>query len=113
MNANLKNCSACGKLFIAKPKQKLCLDCFEELQAEEARIIRYVDTHKEAATLDKICEGTGAEPRMILRMIHDSRFLHTDVDISYPCESCGAPITRGRYCAGCMHDFKVGAERFG
>lgn len=111
MNGNLKNCPSCGKLFIAQPKQRLCVDCFEKQREEEERIIRYVNTHKDAATLDKIAEGTGADPQEILRMIHESRFLQTDVEVSYPCESCGTLITRGRYCAGCMRDFQAGAER--
>ena len=46
-------------------------------------------------------------------MIHESRFLQADREISYPCESCGTLITRGRYCAGCMRDFKAGTERIG
>ena len=113
MNGNLKNCPACGKLFIAQPKQKLCPDCFDKQREEEERIIRYVNTHPEEATLDKISEGTGTAPQVILRMIHESRLLQADVEIRYPCESCGTLITRGRYCAGCMRDFKAGADRLG
>ena len=113
MNGNLKNCPACGKLFIAQPKQKLCPACFDKQREEEERIIRYVNTHPEEATLDKISEGTGTAPQVILRMIHESRLLQADVEIRYPCESCGTLITRGRYCAGCMRDFKAGADRLG
>ena len=43
MNGNLKNCPSCGKLFIAQPKQRLCMDCFEKQREEEERIIRYVN----------------------------------------------------------------------
>ena len=75
MNGNLKNCPSCGKLFLAQPKQKLCTDCFEKQREEEESIIRYVNTHPEASTLDAIVEGTGAPPKEILRMIHESRFL--------------------------------------
>ena len=113
MNGNLKNCPSCGKLFLAQPKQKLCTDCFEKQREEEESIIRYVNTHPEASTLDAIVEGTGAPPKEILRMIHESRFLQADREISYPCESCGTLITRGRYCAGCMRDFKAGTDRIG
>ena len=113
MNGNLKNCPSCGKLFLAQPKQKLCTDCFEKQREEEESIIRYVNTHPEASTLDAIVEGTGAPPKEILRMIHESRFLQADREISYPCESCGTLITRRRYCAGCMRDFKAGTERIG
>lgn len=113
MNGNLKNCPSCGKLFIAQPKQRLCMDCFEKQREEEERIIRYVNVHPEVTTLDEIAAGTGAEPKEILRMIHDSRLLQADREIRYPCESCGTLITRGRYCAGCMRDFKAGADRVG
>ena len=113
MNGNLKNCPSCGKLFLAQPKQKLCADCFEKQREEEERIIRYVNAHPDVTTLDEIVGGTGAEPKEILRMIHDSRLLQADREIRYPCESCGTLITRGRYCAGCMRDFKAGADRIG
>ncbi len=111
MNGNLKNCASCGKLFMAQPKQKLCQDCSERQREEEERLINYVNAHHDAATLDKICEGTGAPRREVLRMIHEGRFLQTDVEVSYPCESCGTLITRGRYCAGCMRDFKSGTAQ--
>ena len=52
MNGNLKNCPSCGKLFIAQPKQRLCMDCFEKQREEEERIIRYVNAHPEVTTLD-------------------------------------------------------------
>ena len=80
MNGNLKNCPSCGKLFLAQPKQKLCTDCFEKQREEEESIIRYVNTHPEASTLDAIVEGTGAPPKEILRIIHESRFLQADRD---------------------------------
>ena len=47
MNGNLKNCPSCGKLFIAQPKQRLCMDCFEKQREEEERIICYVNAHPE------------------------------------------------------------------
>ena len=57
MNGNLKNCPSCGKLFIAQPKQRLCMDCFEKQREEEERIIRYVNAHPEVPTLDEIAAG--------------------------------------------------------
>ena len=69
MNGNLKNCPACGKLFLAQPKQRLCADCFEKQREEEERIIRYVNAHPEVTTLDEIAAGTGAEGDPA----HDSR----------------------------------------
>jgi hypothetical protein len=34
-------------------------------------------------------------------MIREGRFVTDGVQLEYPCESCGSPITHGRFCDKC------------
>lgn len=96
------NCPVCGKLYM-EAGQHMCRDCYEKELEDETTVATFVRDN-EKATVKEICEGTGVKERVVMRMIKAGRFIETGIQITYPCESCGAPITRGRLCDRCNAD---------
>ena len=43
---------------------------------------------------------------MIRRLIQEGRFIQVGVQMSYPCEKCGAPIVTGKFCPKCMEEMQ-------
>lgn len=98
----LKNCPECGKLYI-ESTAGMCPDCARLEQINEKKIADYAREHPDSSIAD-IHEATGVKESTILRMIREGRFLSL-ASISYPCESCGAPIAKGRVCEKCRKNF--------
>lgn len=99
----IKNCPKCGKLYLENSR-KMCPDCFAAEEEMERIVMDYVrDNHQ--ANLKEIVEDTGVSEKIVIRMIREGRFIEHDVPISYPCSSCGAPITHGKVCKKCSSSF--------
>ena len=98
---SLMNCKDCGNIMVENPSG-LCPECLRlDVEAEDkvAEFLR--ETAK--ASIDEISQATGVKAKIILRMIKRGR-ITSDVTISYPCDTCGAPITEGRVCEACAHN---------
>ena len=101
MAAKMKNCPSCGRIYVPlNAAQKLCPDCMDKLRAKEHEVIEYVRDHPKIK-INELIEETGASEKMIKRMIREGRFIQTGVQMTYPCEKCGAPITQGKLCPKC------------
>ena len=59
----------------------------------------------------EIVDDTGVKERVVLRMLKNGRFIAQGLEITYPCQSCGAPITTGKLCSKCSQDILNQAER--
>lgn len=95
---NLINCIECGNLCVENPS-KLCNNCIRAEEEAEDKVAEYLrNTVK--ATLEDIHKATGVKHKVILRMLKRGR-IFSDAIISYPCETCGAPINEGRVCINC------------
>jgi len=79
---------------------KVCMDCYEQIQKKEQEVVSYVRENRGAKVPD-ICEATGAPIGMIKKMIREGRFEQIGVKMTYPCEKCGAPIISGKLCQQC------------
>ena len=100
MAGKMKNCSSCGKVFIAINNSRVCPDCREKEEQWEKEIIEYVREHPKSQ-IPEIVEATGVQEPIIRRMIREGRFLSSNVELFYPCEKCGSPIQKGQYCDKC------------
>ena len=98
----LGNCPVCGKLYM-ETGQRMCRDCYEKELEDENTVATFVRDH-DKATVKEICDGTGVKERVVMRMVRAGRFIESGIAISYPCESCGTPITRGRLCEKCNNN---------
>ncbi|MDR7866325.1 MAG: flagellar protein [Sporomusaceae bacterium] len=95
---NLTNCIECGGLCVENPS-KLCNNCIRAEEEAEDKVAEYL-RNADRATLDDINKATGVKHKIILRMLKRGR-IFSDAIISYPCETCGAPINEGRVCTSC------------
>ena len=105
----LKNCSECGKLY-TEVGQGMCRDCYEKEQEQEQVVYDYVRDHDKCG-IKEIVDDTGVKERVVLRMLKNGRFIAQGLEITYPCQSCGAPITTGTLCSKCSQDILNQAER--
>lgn len=105
MAGKMKNCSSCGKVFIAINNSRVCSDCREKEEQWEKEIIEYVREHPKSQ-IPEIVEATGVQEPIIRRMIREGRFLSSNVELFYPCEKCGSPIQKGQYCDKCQKEMR-------
>ena len=105
MAGKMKNCSSCGKVFIAINNSRVCPDCREKEEQWEKEIIEYVREHPKSQ-IPEIVEATGVQEPIIRRMIREGRFLSSNVELFYPCEKCGSPIQKGQYCDKCQKEMR-------
>ena len=112
----LANCRNCGKLYMEN-EFGICVDCIRLQNEEEAKVVAYLRDVVDHASVLEIHEATGVKERVIMKMITQGRIV-SGVEISYPCETCGAPIIHGRLCEKCnnnivsqIRDIKDAAEK--
>jgi len=94
----LANCKECGKLFMQNPSG-LCLDCYRIEEENEEKVASYLRDHRRAS-IPEVNEATGVAEKIILKMLKNGR-ITGDIEVAYPCESCGKLITEGRVCLEC------------
>lgn len=94
----LSNCKECGKLFVQNPAG-ICPDCYRLEEEQEDQVASYLRDNRRA-TIGEVHEATGIPEKIILKMIKKGR-ITGDVQLEYPCESCGRSILEGRVCAEC------------
>jgi len=97
----LKNCPECGRLFVENPSG-MCHACYEQVEHDELKVVDFLREARKAS-LKEIHEATGVKESIIMRMLKRGR-VFSDFEVTYPCESCGAPISEGRLCARCSKD---------
>lgn len=104
MPGKIKNCPSCGRLYQDFGKH-LCPDCLRKQEEKEREVVDYVRDNPDSK-IPEICEATGAKESMIKRLIREGRFIQVGVQLSYPCEKCGAPIITGKFCPKCMEEMQ-------
>ena len=98
----LKNCAACGKMFVANRGEKLCRDCMIKEEEKEREILDYVREHQ-GCSISEVMEEFGVTEKFVKNMISKGLFANIDrSDMFYPCQSCGKPIKNGTYCSDCL-----------
>ncbi len=94
----LINCGECGNLCVESPSN-LCTNCMRAEEEAEDKVAEYL-RNRQKASLEEIHKATGVKHKVILRMLKRGR-IFSDAIVTYPCETCGAPITEGRVCSNC------------
>ncbi len=105
----LKNCPVCGKLFTCISRN-LCPECIAREEETLGNIQSYIDEHKNA-TIPEISEGTGIPVERIVSLLQNGRLVTTRANQLLTCERCGAPISYGRFCAGCSTALKSSFQK--
>ena len=102
MQQKLKNCSVCGRMFVATRGEKLCRDCIIKEEEKEREVLDYVREHQ-GCPISEVVEAMGITDKFIKNMINKGLFANVERnDMYYPCSSCGKPIRHGTYCSDCL-----------
>ena len=97
----VRACRSCKRLFnyIAGPVR--CPACSEALEKKFQQVKSYIWDHK-TATLQEISEANDVAVGQLRQWVREERLCFTDESpVGLECESCGATIKTGRYCANC------------
>lgn len=100
MNANLRNCPQCGRLF-SPGSRNICSRCLDKEEEEYMIVRKYVRDHPGASVFEA-SEETGVEEDKIMQFIRDGRLVSKGFKGSLQCEGCGKPLDSGRFCADCI-----------
>lgn len=98
---SLRNCIECGAICVENPTN-LCPACLKAEEEAEDKVAAFLRDIRQAS-LEEIHKATGVKHKIILRMLKRGR-IFSDAVVSYPCETCGAPITEGRVCDDCSQN---------
>ncbi|PKM77587.1 MAG: MerR family transcriptional regulator [Firmicutes bacterium HGW-Firmicutes-15] len=99
MNASLRNCPECGRVF-GYMGRNLCPDCLDKEEKDFKEVRKYVRDHPGAGVFE-VAEGTGIEEETIMQFLRDGRLQSRGFQGTLECERCGNKISGGRYCEFC------------
>lgn len=101
---DIRNCPKCERIF-QYAGRNLCPVCVQEEEAEYEKVRDYLRDH-EGSSVDEVAEATGVDPKAIMHFLRQGRLLVKDgFSSGLYCESCGAPISGGRFCDKCSKAF--------
>ncbi|MDR7235676.1 TIGR03826 family flagellar region protein [Neobacillus drentensis] len=100
----LKNCPKCGKLFLLI--RNICDNCYQKQEDDFLKAAAYLREHS-GITIQELSDETGVSVSQIRHFIWAGRILVDNFpNLSYPCETCGNMIHKGRKCSSCMDTLK-------
>lgn len=100
MSLNVGNCPRCGKLF-AKNFRDVCPACMKEIDLQYEACVKFLRENR-GCTIQELSEETGVPYRQIVKFIREGRISIINApNMSYPCETCGAPIRENTICDNC------------
>lgn len=95
----LANCRACGRLY-ARGVSDLCDTCRAAEDKDFERVQAALD-EEPSLDVNGLAETSGVDRGRILQFLRTGRLILAEGALPLSCESCGAPIDHGRYCARC------------
>lgn len=104
------NCRRCGKIFSHTDKP-ICPECVKKEEEDFAAVKDYIKENP-GKNMQEISDETGVPIKILTKFLREGRIEFSDGSASYiSCESCGAPLSSGRYCNSCLS--KLGKEIMG
>ncbi|HZG71722.1 MAG TPA: TIGR03826 family flagellar region protein [Chondromyces sp.] len=108
------NCPRCGELFMKNAFREVCAKCAKEEEEHFNQVYRFLRKRENrAATIERIMEVTGVDEELIYKWVRKGR-LHPAhfPNLGYPCDRCGAVITKGKMCVRCVEELQNDLEAF-
>ena len=107
---NVRNCRKCGRIFNYVVGPHICPACREAMEEDFQKVKAYIRDNA-GATVTQVAEECAVEIGQIHQWLREERLSLSDGSgIVLQCESCGAPITSGRYCEGCKRKLTMGLQ---
>lgn len=103
----VRNCPRCGKVFTVLPSKTVCPDC-EKREDEEFKMVKSYIEDNPQCSLDEVVAETEVPLKRIAKFIREGRLeISPGLRGDFRCESCGAEISKGRYCHSCFAKMKT------
>lgn len=98
---NVRACRNCRKLFNSPFGKVICPSCEEKMEDDLAKVKNYLWDNK-GASIPQVARECDVHPNQIRQWLKEERIqLAEGSVIEMMCETCGTPITTGRYCEKC------------
>lgn len=95
------NCPRCGKVF-QKNLRNQCSDCSRSLDTALNGCLDYLRKHYKS-TCRQVSLETGVSTHQLYAWMKEGKLLLADYpNLSYPCETCAAPIRKHKMCPDCL-----------
>ena len=107
----LRTCKKCGKIFQYITGAPICSRC-KKAEEELFQVIKEYLRANKGASMEEVCEVTGASVKMIERYLREGRLeVTSDSPIALNCEQCGTKIRTGRLCDRCRARLNNGLSK--
>ena len=94
------NCPGCGRVF-QRNLRNMCMDCIKSIDDEFEACYRFM-LYNRRATTEQLRQATGVSQQRITQWMKDHRLSAADFpNLTYSCNSCGAPIRQHHLCLPC------------
>ena len=98
---DVKNCKKCKRLFNYISGPAICPQCREELEKKFQEVKKYLFDNRGANIAD-VVENCDIDEAQIRQWIREERLeFSSGINIGVTCETCGTPISTGRFCEKC------------
>lgn len=107
----LANCPNCDKVFV-RTMRNICPACYKEEEEMFDKVYKFLRVKENrSATLQEVHEATGVPEATIIRFVREGRLrTATFTNLTYPCGSCGSPISAGKLCDNCIDSIEAELE---
>ena len=98
---DVKNCRKCKRLFNYISGPAICPQCREELEKKFQEVKKYLFDNRGANIAD-VVENCDIDEAQVRQWIREERLeFSSGINVGVTCETCGAPISTGRFCEKC------------
>ncbi|BCN29644.1 flagellar protein [Anaeromicropila herbilytica] len=98
---DVRNCRLCGRIFNYIGGDPLCQGCMKTMDDKFATVKEYIYEHP-GVGMQEVSEEMDVPLNQIKKWIREERLCFAEDSASgIECESCGAMIKTGRFCAKC------------
>ncbi len=108
---DIRNCRRCGRIFNYDGRSPICPACLKKAEEDFQKVKEYVRSNPNSGigAVANECEVDIAQIRQWVReeRLEFSSSAGTDMF----CESCGKPITTGRYCNECKKKMAIDMDK--
>ena len=109
----VKTCRNCGKLYNSIGRiTPYCPFCMKDLE-EKFDICRKFIKDNPGANIKAVAENAGVSVKIIKQWVREERLAFAEGSmVGIECESCGANILTGRFCAKCKQNLQAGLAKY-
>ncbi|WP_338751641.1 TIGR03826 family flagellar region protein [Bacillus sp. FJAT-52991] len=106
--SEIVNCPRCGDLYMSNAFRDVCSKCAKEEEQMYEKVYKFLrQRENRAATIERVVEVTGVDEELIHKWMKKGRLHATHFpNMGYPCDRCGAIISRGKLCAKCTQQIE-------